>query len=130
MFAAKPSQVGRFLFAVAMLWASLFSAPRVQGAGVTLITHGFSGNADGWVLGMAGKIRGYPQFPGTNVINYEVTVSSGFAVTARKVAGGLPSNDPTAEIVINLDWGALAGLFSQYDTYEVAAAVVPRLLQT
>src|SRR5688572_1635875 len=128
MFAARPIHVGRILFVVALLWVSPVLIPQAPCAGVTIITHGFSGNADGWVLGMAGKMRGYPRFPGTNVINYEVTVSSGFAFTARKVAGGLPSNDPTAEIVINLDWGALAGFFSQYDTYEVAAAVVPRLL--
>lgn len=130
MFAARPIHVGQIPFAVALLWASLLAVPQAPGAGVTLITHGFSGNADGWVLGMAGKMRGYPQFPGTNVINYEVSISSGFAVTSRKVAGGHPTNDPVAEIVINLDWGALAGFFSQYDTYEVAAAVVPRLLQT
>ena len=97
MFAARPIHVGRILIVVAILWVSLISSPRAHGAGVTLITHGFSGNADGWVLGMAGKIRGYPRFPGTNVINYEVSVSSGFAVTARKVAGGHPTNDPTAD---------------------------------
>lgn len=106
-------------------------APRIQGAGVTIITHGFSGNADGWVLYMAGSIPGHPQFPGTNVVCYEMTITdnNGFVVTSRKVAGGHPTNDFSAEIVIKLDWGALAGFFNQYDTYEVARGIVPRLLQ-
>jgi hypothetical protein len=104
----------------------------VPGAGVTIVTHGFNGDAQGWVLGMAENIPGYYRFPGTNVICYEVSVmdSGGFVVSSRKLAGGNPTNEFTAEIVIKLDWGDLAGFFSQYDTYEVAAALVPRLLQT
>ena len=106
--------------------------PAGRGAGVTVITHGFNGDAQGWVLGMAGNIPGYYRFPGTNVICYEVSASysSSFTVTSRKLAGGHPTNDFNAEIVIKLDWGDLAGFFDQYDTYEVAAAVVPRFLQT
>jgi len=118
-----------------LLSATLLNAVWLQpacGAGVTVITHGFSGNAQGWVLGMAGHIPGYYRFPGTNVICYEVTVANngGFTVTSRKLAGGHPTNDFSAEIVIKLDWGDLAGFFDQYDTYEVAAVVVPRFLQT
>lgn len=132
MLTARPTSLGRLLFCLTMLWMGLAGAQHARGAGVTIITHGFGGDADGWVLGMAGRIPGYPWFPGTNVICYEVTVSDsgGFVVTPRKVAGGNPANDFNAEIVIKLDWGPLAGFFSQYDTYEVAAAVVPRLLQT
>jgi hypothetical protein len=118
------------LLALQLLSALVPSTGRA--AGVTIITHGFGGDAQGWVLGMAGNIPGYYRFPGTNVICYEVRVTDngGFAVTPRKIAGGHPTNDFNAEIVIKLDWGDLAGIFSQYDTYEVAAAVVPRLLQT
>ena len=115
-------------------WVLLtFSAPQMtRGAGVTVITHGFNGDAQGWVLGMAGNIPGHPRFPGSNVICYEVRVSDNgsFVVTPAKIAGGHPTNDFNTEIVIKLDWGDLAGIFSQYDTYEIAAAVVPRLLQT
>jgi hypothetical protein len=110
-----------------------FCAPSpARGAGVTVITHGFNGDAQGWVLGMAGHMPGYYRFPGTNIICYEVSVSDngGFTVTSRKIAGGNPNNDFSTEIVIKLDWGDLAGFFDQYDTYEVAGAVVPRLLQT
>ena len=126
---AKPARAGALLMSLLVLIA--IGCHRVQAAGVTIITHGFSGNADGWVLGMAGGIPGHPDFPGTNVICYEVTASysSGFVVTSRKLAGGSPLTDPTAEIAIKLDWGPLAGFFSQYDTYEVAAAVVPKIVQ-
>lgn len=107
-------------------------ATLVRGAGVTLITHGFNGDAQGWVLGMAARMPGYPTFPGTNAICYEVSVSysGGYVVRPRKISGGNPSTDPSAEIVIKLDWGDLAGILPQYETYEVAAAVVPRLLRT
>ncbi len=101
----------------------------VRAAGVTLITHGFNGNADGWVLGMARKIPAFPTFPGTNVICYEVSVGDN-NISSRRLAGGHPTNDPAAEIVIKLDWGDLAGLVGQTDTYEVAARLVPRLVQT
>jgi len=50
--------------------------PAARGAGVTVITHGFNGDAQGWVLGMAGNIPGYYRFPGTNVICYEVRVQN------------------------------------------------------
>lgn len=115
--------------------ASVFlavSPSTAKAAGVTIITHGFGGNADGWVRGMAERIAGFPGFGGTNTIRYEATVSdsSGLRMTSRKLGGGNPLTDPTAEMVITLDWGALAGIFSQYDTYEVAAAVVPSLLRT
>jgi hypothetical protein len=82
---------------------------------------------------MAGKVPGYYRFSGTNVICYEMTITSSggnFSVSPRKVAGGHPTNDFNAEIFIKLDWGALAGFFNPFDTYEVAGAVVPRLMQT
>ena len=118
---------------VGSLLAAGLGFPRLAfAAGVTVITHGFNGDAQGWVLGMAQRVPFYPAFPGTNVICYEVRVtdSGGIVATARKVSGPAPILDSTAEIMIKLDWGDLAGFFSQYDTYEVAAAVVPRLLQT
>jgi hypothetical protein len=130
----KPSQIiPRLKFAAAcVLGLCLSQGLAVHGAGVTIITHGFSGNADGWILGMAGKVPDYYRFAGTNVICYEMTVtySGNFSVSSRKVAGGHPTNDFNPEIIIKLDWGALAGFFNQFDTYEVAAAVVPSLIQT
>src|SRR4029453_10414203 len=85
-----------------LLFFCLVAPSRCQCAGVTIITHGFSGNADGWVVGLGQRIPGYYTFPGTNVICYEVTASysGGFVVTSRKLAGGHPTNDSNAEIVI------------------------------
>ncbi len=132
MFAPGSISTHRLPPFLALLWSAVLLVPNGHGAGVTIITHGFNGDVQGWVSGMAANIPGYYRFPGTNIICYEVIVSDsgGFVVTPRKVAGGHPTNDSTAEIVIKLDWGALAGFFAQYDTYEVAGAVVPRLLQT
>ena len=44
----------------------------LQAAGVTLITHGFSGNVTDWIIPMAGKIPQYYRFPGTNFSCYEI----------------------------------------------------------
>lgn len=101
-------------------------------AGVTLITHGQSGNVTGWIAGMADSVPYYPLFAGTNVIHYTVRVtgSGTLSATATRVAGAPLATDPHAEIVIRLDWSGQAGLFNQFDTEAVAAAVAPRLLQT
>jgi hypothetical protein len=110
-----------------------FPQPRsLRAAGVTIITHGFSGNAQGWVLGMARSVPAYPGFFGTNVICYEMRLrnSGGLQATLVKLTGGNPLTDPAAEIVLKLDWSTLAGIFPQFDTYAVAAAAVPPLLQT
>ncbi len=119
----------RIAVAMVAVAASGMMPVGVRAAGVTLITHGFNGNADGWVLGMARKMPAFPTFAGTNVICYEVSVGDN-NISSRRLAGGSPTNDPTAEIVIKLDWGDLAGLVGQTDTYEVAARLVPRLVQT
>lgn len=101
------------------------------GAGVTIITHGLNGSIDGWVLAMAGRMEEYYRFPGTGFTCYEIyftQTNSIYTPTWRRLAGlPAPSTD-SGEIVVKLDWRQLAN--NSYSTYEVAAAVVPRLLQT
>ena len=46
----------------------------LRATGVTLITHGFSGNVTDWIIPMAGKIPQYYRFPGTNFSCYEIYV--------------------------------------------------------
>jgi hypothetical protein len=112
-------------------------------AGVTIITHGYSGNVTGWITGMANEITNYPNFPGTNSTTYTITLTTDGTVTAdgsaqiyyqwSRVAGPMPSNTFSGEIIIKLDWSQMAGGFSApYDisTYDVAKGASWVFMQT
>ena len=99
-----------------------------RGAGVTIITHGLNSNADDWVLAMAQRIPMHPNHPGTNFSLYAVEVAPNFTLSASRIGGGPPTASPSGEIIITLDWGQLAN--NSFSTYQVAAAVLPALLQT
>ncbi len=114
----------RTLFAV--LW--LFTATFTNGAGVTIITHGLNSNADDWVLAMAQRVPLHPNHPSTNFSCYAVDVAPNFTLTATRIGGGPPSTSDSGEIIIKLDWGALAN--DDFSTYQVAAAILPAMLQT
>ena len=106
--------------------------PLAVSAGVTIITHGLNGNTDGWVKGMAERIPHYERFVGTNHSTYHVYfVSSGssYLLTAARDAGSEPLSPESGEIILKLDWRQLAD-GNSYNTYQVAAAVVPALLST
>lgn len=104
-------------------------------AGTTVITHGLNGNADGWVSGMADRMSQYPRFPGSST-TYEITVSktgSMIFTSWSRTAGAIPTSSDSGEILIRLDWGALAGLSifgTEYDTGQVAPLVVSALTLT
>jgi hypothetical protein len=103
----------------------------VGGAGVTIITHGLNGNVDDWVISMADRMTRYHRFPGTSYTCYELyftLTNSNYVLTWRRLGGSPPPAVDSAEIFVKLDWRQLAN--NDYSTYEVAAAVVPRLLQT
>ena len=123
----------RGIFAAMVLGLAAMVLPhRPRAAGVTLITHGLNGNADGWVTGMATNIQNYLKFPGTNFTCYEMSFSnfnSAYYLTAARVAGSQPFSSASGEIVVKLDWRQLAD-GNSYDTYQVASAVVPALLST
>ena len=100
-------------------------------AGVTIITHGLSGNVDDWVISMAAQMSQYYRFPGTNYTCYELyftMTNSSYVLTWARIGGSAPAVTGSAEILIKLDWRQLAN--NNYSTYQVAAAVVPHLLQT
>jgi hypothetical protein len=102
-------------------------------AGVTVITHGLNGNVDGWVTGMANSVPNYFRFPGTNFTCYQMFFfeSGGFYyLTANRVAGSHPTTPESGEIVVKLDWRDLAAGGDSYDTYQVASAIAPALLNT
>ncbi len=102
------------------------------GAGVTIITHGLNGNTDGWVTGMANQIPNYERFAGTNYSSYHVYFfysAGSYFLTAVRDGGSEPGSPESGEIILKLDWRQLAD-GNSYNTYQVAAAVVPALLST
>jgi hypothetical protein len=124
----------RARLAESILGLLLLGAPfpgAARAAGVTLITHGLNGNVDDWVIAMADRMTDYERFPGTNFTCYELyftPANSTYALTWKRLGGSAPALTDSGEILIKLDWRQLAN--NDYSTYDVAAAVVPRLLQT
>src|SRR5437667_12496727 len=118
----------RSFFAVFCAGVVLFFCQAfVRGAGVTIITHGFNGNVTDWIIPMANRIPQYNLFPGSEFSCYELTVGSDYSVTQSRIEGVSPMVSDSGEIVIKLDWSALAvGIGNS--TTDIADAVVPQLL--
>jgi hypothetical protein len=60
-------------------------------AGVTLITHGFNADAEGWVNAMGTAIEAFPRLILTNTTTYEIyfeqNTSGGYTPKQRKLRG-------------------------------------------
>src|SRR5205823_6155984 len=82
-----------------------------------------------WIIPMANRIPQYDSFPGSEFSCYQMTVGSGYSVTQSRIAGVSPIISDSGEIVIKLDWSALAIALGT-STTDIADAVVPRLLAT
>jgi hypothetical protein len=79
---------------------------------VTIVTHGFHSDADGWVAAMAEAIPYYPSFLGTNFSLYKITLttdSSGYRYEYELDNGNLPFDTDSGQIIIKFDWSQLAG---------------------
>jgi hypothetical protein len=103
-----------------------------DGSGVTVITHGLNGNADGWVTGMANQIPAYYRFPGTNYTFYKlyfVPDGGGYNLTWVRLGGGSPLATDSGEIVVAFDWSQLAD-GNSYNTYQIASVLDAALLST
>jgi hypothetical protein len=112
-----------------LLWAPSSSSA----AGVTIITHGWNGNVDGWVTGMADRIPAYYRFPGTNFTTYKISVTksgSSYVFSSARTNGGAPSITDSGEIIVKLDWSSLAGGLFPDNTYNVGAATSTALQRT
>src|SRR6266702_5767678 len=126
--------LSKVLPAIPVLLICLLAPHRTLGAGVTIITHGYDGDVNGWISGMANQLPQYYRFLGTNFTAYtmSITYSGGsYYITTTRTNGTAPSSMDSGEIIVKLDWSQLAGgVFSTYSTYDVAAAVSWGLLQT
>ncbi|MCI0564762.1 MAG: hypothetical protein MN733_40365, partial [Nitrososphaera sp.] len=125
----------RNVWSLLLLLLSIFFARITFAAGVTIITHGFAGNVDDWIIPMTQKIPRYNGFPGsTNFTCYEVYFvepffGAGYFPTQARIGGVTPTNSQTAEIFIKLDWSPLAISLLNSAT-DIAASVTPLLLST
>lgn len=123
------------LSASVYLWC-LAIAYSANAAGVTVITHGYGGDVNGWVAGMANQMTNYPGLPGTNSTTYKITLTTdgtSFYYQWSRLAGGAPTNTDSGEIIIKLDWSQMAGGPSvnyNISTYNVATVASWVLLQT
>jgi hypothetical protein len=131
----KPESSPALLPGLWSLWLLLLiCAPcSSSGTGVTIITHGYAGNVDGWVTGMADRITQYYRFPGTNFTTYKISVTKSggsYFFSTTRTNGSPPTSAESGEIIVKLDWRTLAGGLSPDSTYNVGAATSLALQQT
>src|SRR6266478_3928097 len=121
----------RCLFVALVL--ALCSTGSVAASGVTIITHGFSSNVTDWIIPMAGKVGGYPTFPGTTYSCYEISItrngSGQYVATATFLNGTPPLLTDSGEIVVKLDWSTLSS-FGGPSTTTIAQTAVSAVLST
>jgi hypothetical protein len=125
----------RSIIAAVLLLMTGCCGSSVRAGGVTVITHGYSGDIAGWITGMADHIPQYSPFPGINFTTYNIvlTYSNGFYVATTRTGGGPPIGTDSGEIIVKFDWSQMAGgLSAPYDfsTYDVATAARQVLMLT
>jgi hypothetical protein len=127
------------LLAGLLFWLVVAIPCSLEAAGVTVITHGFDSDADGWVAAMADEITNYHSFPGTNWTTYKITLTTDgtdYYYQSERDSGGSPLSADSGEIIVKLDWSQMAGttdiLDDPYDrsTYIVAGVASEALLKT
>ena len=82
------------------------------GAGVTIVTHGFNGNATDWVIPMSNRVLWGPELA-TNASHYRINITrsgSVYQYSQTFLGGIVPGASPSGEIIVSVDWSTLAGL--------------------
>ena len=101
----------------------------LMAGGVTVMTHGFNSDVDGWILPMAQRFTGRADFPSNDLTCYiiEIAGSDGaYTTTVTRVGGPPPGQSDSGEIVVKLDWSSIssAGSTSSTDVAIPAAAAL------
>ncbi len=121
----------RNYIAGALFFACAGAAPAHAG-GVTVITHGFASTVNDWIMSMAGKVGGYPGFPGATYSCYVISITRNaagqYVASASRIGGLPPSQTDSGEIVVKLDWSTLSS--NGTSTTTVAQAAANALLST
>ncbi len=81
---------------------------------------------------MADQFPNYARFPGPDFTTYKMFFNSNngsYYLTNTRTAGGPALSSRSGEIIVKLDWSQLSD-GNSYNTYQVAAAVLPAMLST
>ncbi|MEP4077148.1 hypothetical protein [Haloferula sp.] len=111
------------------LAASLVTTGSLAAGGVTVMTHGFNSDVEGWILPMAQRFTERAEFPGNDLTCYiiEIGGSDGaYTTTVTRVDGPPPDQSDSGEIVVKLDWSSIStgGSTSSTDVAIPAAAAL------
>src|SRR5882672_6369608 len=116
------------------LWC-LFASGHLFATGVTIITHGYDADVNGWISGMAGRIPLYSRFPGTNFTTYTITLTTDgnnnyFYQWQR--TNSAPTITDSGKIIVKLDWSQITRNSKMYNisTVDVASIASFIFLQT
>jgi hypothetical protein len=112
--------------------AALSAIGSLTAGGVTVMTHGFNSDIDGWILPMAQRFTGRTDFPGNDLTCYiiEIAGSDGaYTTTVTRVDGPPPDQSDSGEIFVKLDWSSISTASSTSST-DVAIPAAAALLST
>ncbi|MBI3416883.1 MAG: hypothetical protein HY043_16455 [Verrucomicrobia bacterium] len=103
---------------------------KVEGAGVTIITHGLDGNVSDWIIPMAEAIGHSGRIPNQDFSCFEfhwIWNGTNYIPQSTFLKGSLPTNSSSGEILVKLDWSQLAD--GKYSTTQLAESITQAMLK-